>query len=215
MEITWYGHSCFRITERGKTSVVTDPYNGDIGLPTPKLKADVVTVSHDRPGHNALHVVKGYTYALSGPGEYEIGGVFIYGIPLHLVDEAEETERPNVAYLIEYDGLNVLHLGDLAHLPAQSTIESLGQVDVALVPVGGGNALRAGMAAEVVALIEPSYVIPMHYALPGLRLELDPVDKFLRAMGISKVQEEQTLRISSGDLPDQPQVVVLAPQAAG
>ena len=212
MDITWYGHSCFRLVERGQLTVVTDPYGDEIGLPTPKLKADLVTISHDEPGHNAVDNVKGYDYVLAGPGEYELGGTFITGIAMHHIDEAKDIARYNVSYLIELGGLTVLHLGDLSHVPEQSTIEELGEVNVLLIPVGGGNSLRADMAAEVIAVIEPHYVVPMHYALPGLTLELDPVDKFLKAMGVAKAQEEDSLRVTSSSLPEQPQVIVLQPQ---
>lgn len=210
MEITWYGHSCFRITERNRISVVTDPFSESIGLPVPKLKADVVTISHSEPGHNNIDVVKGEPHVLEGPGEYELGGVFITGIPMHLTEG--DTVRWNIAYLLEYDHLTVLHLGDLAHVPDQSTIESFGEVNVLLLPVGGGNALRASEAAEVVALIEPQYVVPMHYGLPDLKVPLDPVDNFLKAMGIGKAQEADWLKVSSGEMPEQSQVVVLLPQ---
>lgn len=210
MDITWYGHSCFRISERGRITVVTDPYSEAIGLPLPKLKADVVTISHDVPGHNHWEAVKGQPYVLSGPGEYEIGGSFIMGIAMHHV--REDGPHMNVAYLIEYDNLTVLHLGDLNHVPEQSVIEEIGQVNVLLVPVGGGNSLKASQAAEVVALVEPHFVVPMHYALPSLMVELDPVDKFLKAMGVSKTLEAESLKVSVSDLPEQPQVVLLTPQ---
>lgn len=211
LDITWYGHSCFRITERSRVTVVTDPYSEAVGLPAPtKLKGDIVTISHNSPGHNFVEVVKGHEYVLEGPGEYEIGGVFIYGIPLHYVDG--EQAHHNVGYVIQYDGLTVVHLGDLAHVPDQATIQAMGEVNIALVPVGGGNSLKASEAAEVISLIEPNYIVPMHYALPGLAVELEPVDKFLREMGVSKVQEEEYLRVTSGSMPEQPQVVVLTPQ---
>jgi L-ascorbate metabolism protein UlaG (beta-lactamase superfamily) len=212
LDITWYGHSCFRLVERGQLTVVTDPYSDGIGLPAPKLKADLVTISHDEPGHNAVDNVKGYDYVLAGPGEYELGGTFITGLAMHHVNEATNTARYNVSYLIELNGLTVLHLGDLSHVPEQSTIEELDEVNVLLVPVGGGQSLRADMAADVIALIEPNYIVPMHYALPGLQLELEPLERFLKVMGVTKVQEEDSLRVSGSSLPEQPQVVVLQPQ---
>lgn len=210
MDITWYGHSCFRLAERGQLSIITDPYSEQIGLPAPRLKGDIVTVSHDEPGHNNVTAVKGDPLVIGGPGEYETGGVFVMGIAMHAV--LSDPPRWNVAYLFQYDSLTVLHLGNLSHVPDQSTIEGLGEVNVALVPVGGGSALRAAQAAEVIALIEPHYVVPMHYAQPGLAIELDPLDRFLKAMGISKVQEEDMLRLTSGTLPEQPQVIVLRPR---
>lgn len=210
MDITWYGHSCFRIIERGQISVVTDPYSNEIGLPELKLKADVVTISHAEPGHSFVEAVKGDPHVLQGPGEYEVGGVFISGFAMH--DITSDTPRWNVSYMVQYGELTVLHLGDLSHVPDQSTIESLGEVNVVLVPVGGGNALRAAQAADVIALIEPHYIVPMHYDLPGLKIELEPVDKFLKAMGVSKVQEEDVLKLTPGMLPEQPQVIVLRPK---
>jgi L-ascorbate metabolism protein UlaG (beta-lactamase superfamily) len=212
LDITWYGHSCFRIVERGQTAVVTDPYSPQIGLPELRLKTDVVTVSHQEPGHSAVEYVK-YTHLVTGPGEYEFGGVFITGIAMHLIDEEQGIVRPNVGYHIQFsNGLSVLHVGDLAYLPNQTTIEHLGEVNVLLIPVGGGNSLKAGLATEVIAMIEPNYIVPMHYALPGINFELEPVEKFLKTMGVSHVQEAETLRVNSSDLPEQPQVVVLTPQ---
>ncbi len=211
MDITWYGHSCFRITERGRIAVVTDPFSESVGLTMPKLKGDVVTVSHQAEGHAAVDLVKGNTYTLAGAGEYEIGGVFITGVAMHHLT-SEGQAFPNVAYVIQFDSLSVVHLGDLAHVPDQSTIEALGEVNVALVPVGGGHALKASAAAEVIALIEPNYIVPMHYALPGLAIPLESVDKFLKEMGVSKVQEDDILRVTAGALPEQPQVVVLRQQ---
>jgi L-ascorbate metabolism protein UlaG (beta-lactamase superfamily) len=210
LDITWYGHSCFRITERGQVSIVTDPYADSIGLPTLKMKAEVVTISHDDPGHNNVDMVRGEPFVIVGPGEYELGGVFVSGIPMHHVNGG--SPRWNVSYVLQYGNLTVLHLGDLAHVPDQSTIEALGEVNVVLVPVGGGESLRAAQAADVVALIEPHYVVPMHYALPGLKIELDPVDKFLQAMGVSRPVEDDVLRISASSLPEQPQVVLLQPK---
>lgn len=211
MDITWYGHSCFRIAERGSITVLTDPYGPEIGLPPLRqIKADVVTISHDKPGHNYTEAVKSAQIVFRSAGEYEVGGVFINGIALHTV--TPEVALPNVAYRIQYGALRVLHLGDLAHVPDQQALSDLADVNVVLVPVGGGAALKSNVAAEVISMIEPNYIIPMHYALPGLSVDLDPVERFLKEMGVSKVQEEDVLKLSVGSLPEQPQVIVLRPQ---
>lgn len=208
MEITWYGHSCFRITERGYATVVTDPFDANLGYEVPRLKADIVTVSHLAPGHSNLSAIKGYQRVIDGPGEYEIGEVFIIGVATF--DPAAAQPRRNVVYVLDYNGLTVAHLGDLDHVPNQSMIESLGPIDVALIPVGGGGGLVSSQAAEVVSLLEPSIVIPMHYRTDALLgLELDPVDRFLREMGVNNIQQEASLRITGGALPEQTQVVVL------
>lgn len=209
MDITWYGQNCFRIIERGRLSIVTDPFSQALGLPIPKLKADVVTLSHDHPDYANLDAVRGYHHLFTRPGEYEVGGVFITGVALHTIRKTSVTY--NVGYVFKYDDLSVVHLGNLAHVPDQSTLEAIGEVNVALVPVGDGDVLKASAAAEVIALLEPSYIVPMHYAIDGLIHNLDPVDKFLKAMGISKVVEEDMLRVT-GAMPEQPQVVILRPQ---
>ena len=208
MELIWYGLSCFRLTGRGQASVITDPYNGSVGLPPLKLRGDIVTISHDARGHNNASAVTGRRHALTGPGEYEIGGVFITGIST--VEEAETTD--NVLYLFDYDGLTVAHLGDMARVPTQTQIEALEQVDVLLVPVGGGNSLNAAQASEIVSMLEPKVVIPMHYKMPELKLELEGVDRFLNEMGVSAPEKEPTLRITAGSLPEETRVVLLTPR---
>lgn len=212
MDINWYGHSCFRLSQRNFATIVTDPFDSKtIGYSPLKLKADVVTMSHNSPGHNHLAAVE-FTHALPGPGEYEIGGVFIHGLAMYNSSSADP--RYNVAYIINYDGMIVAHLGDLDHVPSQGVIEELGQVDVALVPVGGGSALNASQAAEVISLLEPSIVVPMHYHTPFTKLELDPLERFLKEMGVSNIDElveEDTLKVTAGGpVSEQTRIVVLA-----
>lgn len=209
MDITWYGHSCFRITERNHASILTDPFDpGAIGYRPPKLKADIVTISHDSPGHSFIDDLSQYQYVLTGPGEYEIGGVFVTGIMM--IDRTAESPRRNIVYTMEINDVTVAHLGDLHHIPKQSEVDELGDIDVVLVPVGGGASLHASDAAEVISLLEPSVVIPMHYKTEWTTLELDPVDRFLREMGISDPLTEETVKISASSLPEQTQVVLLA-----
>jgi L-ascorbate metabolism protein UlaG (beta-lactamase superfamily) len=216
MEITWFGHSCFRLVERGMASAVTDPYDDSLGYPTLRLKADIITVSHAAPGHSNVEAVKGETKALRGPGEYEIGGVFITGIPtLRSQSDGGKKKKPgtdaltNTVFVFDYDGLTVCHLGDLDHVPNQAQIEALGAVNVALVPVGGGGGLNAAQAAEVISLIEPSIVVPMHYRTESGSLDLEPVGKFLKEMGLGATKPEPGLKVTRGGLPEETHVVVL------
>ncbi|MCW5876900.1 MAG: MBL fold metallo-hydrolase [Anaerolineales bacterium] len=205
MEITWYGHSCFRVTERGMPTVVADPYDhASVGYKPLKLKGDIVTVSHDAPGHNFANGVKGSQWQLRGPGEYEIGGVFITAVPMR-----EGSEERNIVFVFDYDGVSVAHLGDMQKPPTQTQIETIGNVDVLLVPVGGGNALSAGKAAEVVAMIEPGIVVPMHYKTNGSTLKLNPVKPFLQDMGVTDEKAEPSLKIAKANVPSETRVVVL------
>jgi L-ascorbate metabolism protein UlaG (beta-lactamase superfamily) len=211
MEITWFGHSCFRLTERGLATIVTDPYDHKVaGSEQLKLRGDIVTVSHDAPGHNNISAVKGYKHLLKGPGEYEIGSVFITGVQTNGHSKKSKDEPRNILYVFDYEGVTVAHLGNLSRVPTQSEIEALGTVMVALVPVGGGGGLNAAKAAEVVSVLEPGYVIPMHYHRPGSELKLAPLSKFLKEMGLSDIEPQPSLKVSRSTAPEETRVVVLA-----
>ena len=209
MEIVWHGLSCFRMKERGLATVVTDPYDPALGLPALKLTADVVTISHDVPGHNNFGGVKGERLRVTGPGEYEVGGVFITGISMAAKGQRKNGRAPNTLYVFEFEGLTVAHLGDLAYVPTQAQIEDLGPVDVALVPVGGGEGLTPAEAAEVISLIEPSLVVPMQFKTGGEKIKLGQVAGFLSEMGVGKQDPQERLTVTKSGLSDQTQVVVL------
>jgi L-ascorbate metabolism protein UlaG (beta-lactamase superfamily) len=198
---------------------VTDPYDKDLGLILPRVRADIVTVSQDSTNHNYVKGVKGDFKVVSGPGEYEVAGVFITGLVLsdHKPASGKAAKSPmpaaasrNTVFLIEFDDLTVCHLGDLRSVPTQAMVEeSFSTVDVLLIPVGGGESLNASQAAEVVSLLEPHVVIPMHYKAKGTTLKLDPVSKFLKEMGLDKVDEQEMLKLVRGGLPEETQIVLL------
>jgi L-ascorbate metabolism protein UlaG (beta-lactamase superfamily) len=210
MEVTWYGHSCFRLTERGLSTVVTDPFDhSTTGYGPLKLRGDIVTVSHDASGHNFVSAVKGNTYTLTGPGEYEIGGVFITGVQTNGRGKAGTNESRNTLYVFDFNGVTVAHLGDIKRVPSQTEVEALGNVDVLLVPVGGGGGLNAAKAAEVVSLLEPGIVIPMHFGTPVGLIDLAPLNKFLKEMGLGDVEPINSLKASRTTVPDETRVIVL------
>jgi L-ascorbate metabolism protein UlaG (beta-lactamase superfamily) len=208
VDIDWFGHSCFRLREQNVT-VVTDPYDKSRGYNLPRLRADIVTVSHDSPGHSNIAAVKGDYKVLTKPGEYEVKGVFITGIQTWTETVKDQPKEENVVFVFEFEGLTVCHLGDLSKVLTQTQVEALPDIDVLLAPVGGHGALDADKAAEVISLLEPHVVIPMHYATPATTVELDPIAKFLKEMGVTESAPQETLRISRGDLPESTQVVLL------
>lgn len=213
MEITWYGHSCFRLTERGMATVVTDPFDYNVaGYEPLKLRADIVTISHDAPGHNFDSGVKGKSHILTTPGEYEIGGVFITGVQTNGHGKRTAENPRNTLYVFDYNGVTIAHLGDLRRVPSQTEIEALGTVHVALVPVGGGGGLNAAKAAEVVSLLEPGIVIPMHYSTPASQIKLAPLGKFLKELGLGDVHPQDSLKVSQTTVPEETKVVVLGYQ---
>ena len=208
MDISWLGHSCFRI--RGSnTIVITDPYPPDLGYSLGKPTARIVTISHHHPGHCYVQSISGEPKIVTGPGEYEINGVLIIGIAtFHDADRGRERGK-NTIYLMEVDEISICHLGDLGHVLTAEQVEELGNVDVLLLPVGGVSTINAPMAAEVVRQLEPKAAVPMHYKTQALSCELEPVEKFLKEIGAKQVNSQPKLSFTKSSLPESTQVFLL------
>jgi L-ascorbate metabolism protein UlaG (beta-lactamase superfamily) len=211
LDVTWLGHGCFRL--RGRTaSVVTDPYPPSLGARLPRLEADLVTVSHQHENHCYLQTVVRDPYVVSGAGEYEVAGVTVTGLPTFHDDRHGEVYGRNTVYLIELDDVRVCHLGDLGHTLSDGHLESIANADVLLVPVGGGRTLDGARGAEVVRQVEPRVVVPMHYALPAMKTELAPVERFLKEMGVTEAEPLAKLSLQPASGEAETRVVVLEPR---
>ncbi len=205
MEIYWLGHGCFRLRGREAT-VLTDPCPPSTGYKIGKVAADLVTVSRDVPESNYREAVQGDAKFVSGPGEYEIAGVMISGIATRKMND--ERGR-NVAYVIDLDDIRICHLGDIQQVPTGDESEQLSSADVLLIPVGGSPVLSAEKAAEIVSLLEPKIVIPMLYKTEAAAAQLEPVDRFLKEMGLEPRAPESKLTITKSTVPSDTKVVLL------
>jgi len=194
--------------------VVTDPYPPAIGLKLGRMDAEVVTISHEHDNHNYTQVVRDGAYEIHGPGEYEVAGVSVIGVPTYHDAEKGAKLGRNTVYLIEIDDVRICHLGDLGHKLEDAEAEAVSSPDVLLVPVGGSTAMNAAQAAEVVRQLEPRYVVPMHYAIPGLKLQLEPIDRFLKEMGVAASEPQPKLSVQKSSVSEyETKVVVLEPKA--
>lgn len=208
MEISWLGHSCFRL--KGKEAIViTDPFSPDLGYSLGKATARIVTVSHKHPGHSYTQGVGGDPKLVTGPGEYEISNVLIIGIATFHDKDGGKEKGKNTVYLIEVDDVSICHLGDLGHPLTDEQAEELGKVDVLLVPVGGVSTINAATAAATVRQLEPNIIIPMHYKTPALKRELEPVETFLKEIGAHDITPQPKLSLTKANLPLVAQVVLL------
>lgn len=211
MEITWYGRSCFRLRGRG-ASVVTDPFSPEMGYRLPRMSASLVTVSNDDEEHNYTRIVRDRPYLIQGPGEYEVGGIFVIGVRTYPEDKRGAENGKNTAYLIEFEEIAICHLGDLGHLPTQEQIEELDGIDILMIPVGGRDVLTSARAAEVVSMLEPRLVIPMRYRIPDMDREMATVTRFLGEMNAKDVQPQENLRVTVSQLPSETGVALLTPR---
>ena len=209
-EIKWFGHSCFRVRGREAT-VLLDPVGKTTGYSLSRQKADIVTISHQHPGHNAVGQVQEGYFLIDGPGEYEVSDVFVTGIRTYHDNKGGQVHGHNTVYLLELEELRICHLGDLGHALTEQQVEGLDDVDVLLVPVGGGNALDAQAANEVIGQIEPRIVIPMHYRTPGGDQGLDDLERFCKALGLENPVPQDRATIRKSDLPETVKVIILEP----
>ena len=219
MDLTWHGLGCFRLKERGYPAVVTDPFENEAapGLALPSARADIVLSSVPELDPEAADYsdLRQVSHVLAGPGEYEIGGVFIAGVATSRAQPQDAEPQQNIAYACEINDVVVCHLGALGGMLTQAQIEALGRVDVLLIPVGLPHGLKPGKAAELVSLIEPDIVIPMEYDVPGLQVERESVDRFLKEMGEADKAPIPSLRVSSSDVGgEETRVVILEPERA-
>jgi L-ascorbate metabolism protein UlaG (beta-lactamase superfamily) len=159
MIITYYGLSCFKI-QSGDTVLAIDPFSKETGLMSPRFQADVVLSTKGDVAHNNTDALMGEPFPITDPGEYEIKGIAIEGMAGDLA----------TMYAIDWEGMRLCHLGATGTAKLSDEVRAfLGTPDVLFVPVGGSNSITAAEAASVVTQIEPRIIVPMYYALPGLR----------------------------------------------
>lgn len=212
-EIRWFGHNCFRIRAR-EAIVLMDPVGKKTGYTPTKQTADIVTVSHDHPGHNNLQMVKPEYALIDGPGEYELHGVFINGIRTYH-DKVKGAERGyNTVFELDIDGLRIVHLGDLGHQLNDDAVEAYSNIDILLAPAGGGPLLSAAEVAEVVGNLSPKMVIPMQYRTARGDKDRDEIAAFSRHLGVELPSESvEKLNVRTSDLKEQMQIVLLQPNS--
>lgn len=193
-----------------------DPVPRSKGFRYGKQRADIVTISHDHPGHTATDMVSTEFKLIDGPGEYEISDVFITGTRTYHDDVRGAEKGRNTVYVVEVEGSTICHLGDLGHELTDEQAEAISSVDVLLIPVGGGPSLDAARAAAIVNQIEPGVVVPIQYRTEFGDTDLDDVEKFLTEMGASDVNplDKLNVRKSTGDDPGT-SVVLLSCSASG
>lgn len=203
MEITWYGHSCFSLKGKDAT-IVTDPYN-DLGIEIPKLKANLLTLSNSEKDKSNVADLE-FSKMLDWPGEFEVSAIAV---------ESWEFNGVNVFSFI-LDGIHICQLSNINDVLSDSLVESIGDVDVLLLPVGGADVVvSAKQAQQIVDAIEPRIVIPMYFSTSTSNLGLNGPEEFLKLMGKSDLTSVPSLNIKSrSDLPeDNMQIVMLESKA--
>jgi len=211
MILNYYGLSCFRLqsTNHDVTALI-DPFEPSAGWKMPRVSSDLVLFSQDEGSSVAPKSKDGSpSFVINSPGEYEVKNIFVYGINA-LKKNKKGVEDHSTLFVLAIDDVFVGHLGGLDRILTEHELDQLGRIDILLVPVGGGSVLDARTALDVIGQIEPRIIVPMMYALPGLKGDVKPVDDFLKEYGTKDVQREEKLKVMKKDLPvDDQRVIVL------
>ena len=206
MEIAWLGHSCVRLRSGG-TTLITDPYDKSVGFAMGPQPADIVTISHDHPHHAYHEAVTGGPRVLRGPGEYEIANFYVTGMG---TDRGNgEGTNVNTVFTLQAEELSLCHLGDLNRMLSPRQLDALGHTDVLFVPSGGLCTIDTPRLAQIVNLIGPKIVVPLHYRSNGVRVDLLPVEAFLDDMGVDDATRVAKLNVTATSLPRELSLVLL------
>ncbi|MDD5567070.1 MAG: MBL fold metallo-hydrolase [Patescibacteria group bacterium] len=211
MYLSWLGLNCFKIQTKDSV-IITDPFQDQTGLKMPRLQAELVLVTEpENSQFNNIQRLSGEPFIITGPGEYEIKQIFIRGLADQLNGQPLQPGFKTL-YFFEIEKIAFGHLGAIDHLLTDTQLEIFEDVDVLLVPIGGNPSLTAEKAAEVISQIEPRIVIPMYYKTPGLKVNLQPLQKFLTVMGIKTPEESSRLKLTRNELPqDETRTIILKP----
>ena len=184
MKLQWLGHSCFKVTLNDGTTLVTDPYDDTVGYPPLRVAADVVLSSHGHFDHNYFAAVTGDPEIITAPGEYLRGGARITGVPSFHDDVRGAKRGENVIFAIEADGVKLVHLGDLGHLPeTPGQIAAVEGADALLIPIGGTFTIATPEAVALIERFKPRAAIAMHYKNRYCGFNVTGCEEFVRLTG--------------------------------
>jgi L-ascorbate metabolism protein UlaG (beta-lactamase superfamily) len=221
MQVEWYGQSAFRFSTP-ETTVFIDPFGDMSALASARgmqwdypaiegIDAHLLLVTHEHIDHNGVEAVGGDPATIrSAVGTHESPIGTVVGVSSEH-DEAAGTERGhNVIYVFELDGVRVAHFGDFGQSGLrEEQLAAIGDVDLLIVPVGGGPTADAALAMTIVGQLSPRWVVPMHYRTPRIGF-LETADSFLDAMDEVERLERPVFETAELPVEDGPVVVVPA-----
>lgn len=205
------GHAEFLIENENGVRIATDPYDASCGYPLHSVYADIALVSHHHHDHDAVDNLKGKPLVIDTAGvsmpEAEVKITAIRGFH----DDAGGNKRgETLLFLIETEGLRIVHLGDLGCAPDSEQLEILKKPDVLMIPVGGFYTIDAVQAKETAAQLGARIILPMHYRTEYNRdWPISDPEPFLSQYGASEIcRDAEALRVTRADLECQPKIVL-------
>ncbi|MGI6318957.1 MAG: MBL fold metallo-hydrolase [Dethiobacteria bacterium] len=210
LKITYLGHAAF-LLEAGEIRILMDPYAAGTGrYGALSQEADVVTASHEHSDHNYVQAAQGDPQVLRGLTadgwqvvDYSINGVTFASVNTFHDNSGGNDRGRNAAFIVEMDGLRLVHLGDLGHLLNEEQVNGLSPVDILLIPTGGHYTIGPAEADQVIEQLSPRVVIPMHYRTQAIAdWPLQDLEVFLQDKNNIKHSGEKSVTVSKSTLPE-------------
>ncbi len=209
MEIRWFGHSFFLITNSRGIRIAMDPFDETLGYKVLRPRAEVVTVSHNHFDHDAPRMVKGLHPVLKGEVDRDIHKIHFKGIKTYHDRKKGKLRGENTVFIIETDGFKIVHLGDLGHIPSEETMREFEDADILFVPIGGVYTIEPDEAKLIVDAVSPLITIPMHYLTPYIKLPLKGVEEFIRLFEHVRYFDNDKIYVDRENMPEKGEVWVL------
>jgi L-ascorbate metabolism protein UlaG (beta-lactamase superfamily) len=205
-QIRWHGHSCFEI--KNEITLVTDPHDGkSIGIPAPTVEGDIILVSHDHYDHNSVKTVEKIgSKIIRDERKRNISNVEIKGVKTYHDENFGDKRGGNIIFKFSIDDINFCHLGDLGHIFGDEISNKIGNIDILFIPIGGNFTIDADKAWDIINLIKPNIIIPMHYKIGGLSLPIDGLDKFLDKSIYKILKVGNEIDFEKEDMPEETEV---------
>ena len=208
MKIKWFGHASFLIENEKGITIVTDPFDETLGYKLPRVKANIVTVSHEHFDHNYVRGIKGRPVVFKGSVKRESHKMEFRGISTYHDSVFGAQRGQNTVFKINADGLKLCHLGDLGHILDADKLNEIGNVDVLFIPVGGFYTINSDQANQIIKEIKPGIIIPMHYKTEAIKFSIDPIDIFIKGKKNVKILDSNEYFVSKETLPSSSQIIV-------
>lgn len=201
MEIQALGHACFAVECENGVRVVFDPFDDSVGYDVPRVKADIVCLSHEHHDHGYAEAIEGTPLVLRKADTADLGGAHVYSVASFHDENGGAQRGENAIFVLEAEGLRIAHMGDIGHMLSDEQIEKIGKLDVLLLPVGGVFTVDALGAKKIADALGARVVIPMHYQSARLTLgkRIGSLEAFTRQYAHVKQLATDTLTIFAGD----------------
>ena len=209
MKIKWFGHSSFLIESERGIKIITDPFDETLGYKLPRIKVNIVIVSHEHFDHNYIKGIKGNPVVFKGIIREELHKIEFRGISSYHDSVCGAERGPNTMFVIKADGLNLCHLGDLGHILSKDKLIEIGSVDILFIPIGGTYTIDNVQATQIVHDLKPKITIPMHYKTEAIQFPIDPISSFILNKDNVITLESTDFEINKDNLATDNQIVVL------